>query len=220
MTNQDEISESSDSGDRVDEASDVPAFAPDEPTDGRKIGDWKTRYPDSAARKGITIESVYLAAIFLACPILMFAIEVGWLRSLFYVSPKEWQRVSHWGFAWLGGTLGGTLFSMKWMYHSVARGIWNQDRRLWRLFTPLLSAGVGFSLVALSAGRVIPIFGADVVRTNSGAFGVALLVGYFSDQTISRLADFAEGQIGRQKQILAHSSDKSRGTAAGNSSGE
>jgi len=84
---------------------------------------------------------------------------------------------------------------MKWMYHSVAKGTWNQDRRLWRIFTPLLSAGVGFTIVLLSASRVLPFFGADTVGTNRGALAVGILVGYFSDLTLSRMADVAFGVL-------------------------
>ena len=196
-------------------ALDDPGFAPKEPTDGRQRGDWKTRYVDPAARKGIRVEASYVFFIHIACLVSMAVIAIGWPRGWLGLSDQAtWNSVSHWAFAWLGGMLGGSLFAMKWMYHSVAKGLWNQDRRLWRIFTPLLSAGVGLTVVVLSAARVIPVFGADLVSTNTGAVGVAVLVGYFSDQTISKLADMAEGHLGRsdRREQLRNNGSSATGT--------
>jgi hypothetical protein len=66
----------------------------------------------------------------------------------------------------------------------------------------------------LSAARVIPVFGADLVSTNTGAVGVAVLVGYFSDQTISKLADMAEGHLGRsdRREQLRNNGSSATGT--------
>ena len=33
-------------------------FAPSDPTDGRKPGDWKTRYPEKEAQRGILFEAM------------------------------------------------------------------------------------------------------------------------------------------------------------------
>ncbi|NEA36094.1 hypothetical protein [Streptomyces sp. SID13031] len=176
---------------------DDPGFAPKEPTDGRQRGDWQTRYPEPEARRAILFEASYVFVVHCLTLIAMALTGTGWPQDWIGVTEPEWAKLSHWLLAWLGGMLGGSLFAMKWMYHSVAKGLWNRDRRLWRIFTPLLSAGVGLTVVVLSAARIIPIFGADLVGTNTGAVGVAILVGYFSDQTISKLADMAEGHLGR-----------------------
>jgi hypothetical protein len=172
-----------------------PGFAPAELTDGRVVGDWKTRYKDKTAQRAILVEVVYVLLITFLAPALMAIAEFGWPRIWLHLDMSTWVPVQHYSFAWLGGLLGGSLFTMKWMYHSVAKGTWNQDRRLWRLFTPLLSAGVGFTIVILSAARVIPVFGADIVSTNGGALAVGILVGYFSDLTMSRLSEVAFGVL-------------------------
>lgn len=166
-------------------------FAPREPTDNRNVGDWRSRYAESEVCKKIRFEACYLAVISVACPLLMVALFVRWLQPNTGIDIKRWDALAYWGYSWLGGMLGGALFSMKWMYHTVARGIWNADRRLWRLFTPLLSAGVAVMVIALSYAGVWPEFGIDVVRSGAGAVGVSLLVGYFADHTISRLAAHA-----------------------------
>jgi hypothetical protein len=127
---------------------------------------------------------------------LILAIALEFPRPTVGLSRERWQSLSPFALAFAGGALGGTLFSTKWLYHTVARGIWNVDRWLWRVFTPLLSAGAAFTIVTLSAGGIIPLFGSDLVRTNAGALGVALLVGYFSDRTFSRLERLAEQHLG------------------------
>ena len=174
-----------------------PGFAPTELTDGRVTGQWKTRYDDPVARRAILVEVIYVLLITFLAPALIAIVFFGWPRAWLHLDVPTWIRVQHYSYAWLGGLLGGSLFTMKWMYHSVAKGTWNQDRRLWRIFTPLLSAGVGFTIVILSAARVIPIFGADVVSTNGGTLAVGILVGYFSDLTMSRLAEAAFGVLRR-----------------------
>jgi hypothetical protein len=174
-----------------------PGFAPAELTDGRVKGDWKTRYPDSVAQRAIRLEVAYVLFLSFFAPVLMAIIDFGWPRAWLNLDMATWVRAQHYSFAWLGGLLGGSLFTMKWMYHSVAKGTWNQDRRLWRIFTPLLSAGVGFTVVVLSAARVLPVFGEDVVSTNPGALAVGILVGYFSDLTMSRIAEVAFGALRR-----------------------
>lgn len=184
-------------------AGDDPGFAPNEPTDGRPRGDWTTRYTDPAAQRAIRFEAAYVLFVNLFTVLAMLALVLRWPESRIGVDDATWNRLSHWALAWLGGMLGGSLFSMKWMYHSVAKGLWNQDRRLWRIFTPILSAGVGFTIVVLSTARILPLFGADLVSSNVGALGVATLVGYFSDQTISRLADMAEGHLGKPRGYTA-----------------
>jgi hypothetical protein len=162
----------------------------------------------------IRTEAIYVGAIGLLAPLMMLVVALGWPMGPLGLSEARWMAISHWMYAWLGGLLGGSLFAMKWMYHSVAKGLWNQDRRLWRIFTPLLSAGVGFTVVVLSASRVLPLFGADVVGTNAGAVGISVFIGYFSDQAISRLADLAEGHLGRRAPIKGAKKDGDEGPSS------
>lgn len=182
-------------------------FAPAEPTDGRKRGDWQTRYTEKTARRRIRWEAGYVSASLIGYPILMLAVALQFGREALGISEEDWNILSPFVLAYLGGALGGTLFSTKWLYHAVARGTWNVDRWLWRVFTPMLSAGAAEAIVLLSAGRIIPIFGADLVRTNAGALGVAILVGYFSDKTFSRLEGLADQHLGPGKGAKASKDD-------------
>src|SRR3546814_6990402 len=47
--------------------------------------------------------------------------------------PMVFNRYSYLFFS---GVLGGTLFGLKYLYKVVARGWWNEDRELWRFFSP------------------------------------------------------------------------------------
>lgn len=127
----------------------VAPFGQADPTDGRAELDWKTRYPDPSAQREIRLEAIYLAVLLVAVPILMLVIWIGYPKALLRISDSMYEPVRKYGLAWLGGTLGGILFDLKWLYHSVARGFWNLDRRLWRFFTPHISGGLAFAVVAL-----------------------------------------------------------------------
>jgi len=176
----------------------APGFAPDEPTDDRKLGEWKTRYP-SEARAAIRLEA-FLVWLFLAISILLIlAVTTESVGLLALVKSKPWLAVSPFVLAFAGGMLGGTLFTMKWLYHSVAKGLWNRDRRLWRVFTPFLSAGASLAIILLCASGALPFFGPELVKTNIGALGLSIVFGYFSDRAFSALERLAEDNLGWSK---------------------
>ena len=123
----------------------ISAFGQEDPTDNRKLGDWESKYSDPKAKKEIRGEATYLGVLLVVTPLMMLIL---WLES-----PKHWLNLSDqkynailkYGLAWAAGTFGGTLFDLKWLYHSVARQLWHQDRRLWRVFTPHISGGLAFA---------------------------------------------------------------------------
>lgn len=165
-------------------------FAPVDPTDGRKIGDWETRYPPKA-QKTIIIEAIYLGLIFLAVPCILFLFII-FKDSTFFSN----LIVRKFTFAWLGGTFGGVLFSLKWLYHSVAKNIWNEDRRLWRLFTPHLSGGFSFAMVVLISSNLINVFNPEALNRLATIFGIGFLTGYFTDYAIGKFSDVAKTLFG------------------------
>ena len=46
----------------------LPEFAPEDPTDGRKLGEWRSIY-ELEALKGIQGEAIYLAALLILVPV-------------------------------------------------------------------------------------------------------------------------------------------------------
>lgn len=180
-------------------------FAPANPLDGRDVGEWRSRYPRDAHHP-IAVEAVYLAGqgiCFLLICVLAWLAARGYVLTVsggiaFRQHDNEMNTLVGLGFlGFFGGGLGGTVFGLKWLYHSVAKGTWSLDRRLWRLFTPWISAILAVAVVALIAGDVLAIFQADALRHPSTTFGLSFLVGLFSDITLGKLAEVVQVLFGR-----------------------
>jgi hypothetical protein len=164
-------------------------FAPTNLTDGRKVLDWASRYGDAIPK--IRTEAVYLALILLFVPCAMVYVWLGGLQRLLGVEPDRYAVLSRYAYAWLAGTLGGTLFCLKWLYHVVAHGLWNMDRRLWRLFTPHVSGALAFGMTALVSSGLIKGLDATAMTVPSLVVGWGFLVGYFSDNAVAKLSEIA-----------------------------
>jgi hypothetical protein len=183
----------------VSDSGEAPGFAPSDPTDSRAKLEWVSKYP-SDAQKSIRKEAAYLAALLLLSPLgmlLLWLLEpADWLR----IPAEKYDVIMRYGVGWLAGMLGGTLFALKWLYHSVARQLWHLDRRLWRLFTPHVSGGVAFVFVALISSGLLRVFDANAANSLSLVVGSSFLVGYFSDSAIAKLSEVADTLFGSNRQ--------------------
>lgn len=198
----------------------VPDFAPDDPTDNRVPGDWKTRYPDKVAQSKIRWEAIYLAGHLLLVPvalIILFLLE-STCNTWFNLQSDQYKAFLRFAYAWLGGILAGTLFDIKWLYHSVARNLWNIDRRLWRLFVPHISGSLAFAVHLLMSSGIFRIFDQSVLDSLKASLAIGFIVGYFSDTATAKLREIAETLFGsvekrdhevrlRNKQLSNRSSD-------------
>jgi len=160
--------------------------------DGRKRWDWKTRYPREVWVQ-VRIESLYLFALFVVCLISLVATWLGLVSSWFRLWGAQSMALDRYLYFFGGGLLGGVLFGMKWLYHSVARGLWHEDRRPWRYLVPVLSSG--FALVTAF------LFDSGLSRTpapeNTATYvAVGFLVGYFSDRAVAALSRVANAIFG------------------------
>ncbi|SRR5581483_7009479 len=165
-------------------------------TDNRPAFDWPSKWPRKARRE-IALEAVYVFGLFAFVPIALLLVWTGhareWLGDISDASYRSFQRYSY---GTLGGLLGGVLFDFKWLYHTAAKGRWHQDRRLWRLVSPLISAGLAPSVLALASSGLLPLIDANQLRAGSAIFGVTFVIGYFSDNTVAALARLAEKLFG------------------------
>ena len=177
----------------------VPGFGQADPTDDRDFLDWKSKYSDPAARQGIRFEAIYLATLLVLVPVAMVLLWLEYPKHWLKLSDESYKPIVHFGMAWLGGVLGGTLFDLKWLYHSVARQLWHLDRRLWRLFTPHISGGLAFAMVVLISSGLVRIFDSRAVNSLSSVVGISFLVGYFSDSAIAKLTEVAETLFGTSR---------------------
>jgi hypothetical protein len=168
-------------------------FAPNTPSDNRRAGEWKTRYADTRARRAIVTEAIFVWGYLLLALVATVAVALETQLNVLPIPAESTMTLAPYVLSFHGGFIGGTLFSMKWLYHTVARGIWNHDRRLWRIFTPLLSAGAAVTVVLLCASGVLPFFGPDLVRSLAGSLGLSIVFGYFSDRAFSALGNVMTG---------------------------
>ena len=179
-------------------ASNAPGFGSD-PTDNRKLLQWASLYPGEANRH-IRFEALYLGLLLACCPLLMLLLVCHIPHSLWRgLGFGAGEAFTTYGLAWMGGMLGGTLYAIKWLYHVVARQLWNYDRRLWRIFTPHISGGFAFAIVTLISSGILKIFDSQAVHSHSVVVGISFLVGYFSDSAVAKLTEIAETLFGKGK---------------------
>ena len=181
----------------------VPGFAPDDPTDGREPLDWRSKYP-SEAQRAIKLEALYLSALLILVPGAMVLLWLDYPKAWLRLSDEKYDPILKYALAWSGGVLGGTLFAIKWLYHVVARQSWHLDRRLWRLFTPHISGGLAFAMLALISSGMLRVFDSQASQSRSLVVAIAFLVGYFSDSAAAKLSEIAETLFGASRAKEKH----------------
>jgi hypothetical protein len=165
-----------------------PLTQPIENDDGRQRGQWETRYPREVWQT-IIVEGAYLVVVLAACVTCLFLTWIEAFSAWLDLHGAKGLSLNRYLFYLFGGVLGGVLFGMKWLYHSVARGFWNYDRKPWRYLVPVLAGGFAFaSAFIIEAGLSrIPTTGREAEYV-----AVGFLIGYFSDKAISMLSRVAD----------------------------
>lgn len=182
------------------------AIETDNKLDHRQLGQWASRYGGSAWLQ-IVFEFSYLVLVLLAC-----IAGLTWIG--YHVappSPADHQTVTMFGIPfdypkdrnfllWMSvafsGIVGGSCFALKWLYHSVAKGLWNRDRVLWRLIVPVLSGSVAVFVSMLVASGILSLIDGKFFSNFYGAAGAGWLVGYFSDNVLASLQKLAHKWFG------------------------
>jgi len=182
----------------------VAAFGQVDPTDNRELGDWRSKYTDPEARRGIRVEATYVGCLLAFVPLVMLVLWLGYPKGWLKLDDARYAILLRYALAWLAGVLGGTLYDAKWLYHTVARQLWHLDRRIWRLFTPHISGGLAFVVTSLVASGVLRIFDRRAIESNAMVVGIGFLVGYFSDSAIAKLAEVAETLFGTSRSREKH----------------
>jgi hypothetical protein len=170
-----------------------PGFAPKDLSDRRTLGDWRSRY-ESAAWKHILAEATYLMLLLIAAAILLVVVWLKRAPATWHLSRLQADLFVRYAYAWLAGTLGGVLFGMKWLYHSVAKQIWHVDRALWRYLTPHISGGLAFATVVIL--NSITATGQGATSSGGKTVAIGFLVGFFSDNAVAKLAEVARTLLG------------------------
>jgi hypothetical protein len=180
-----------------------PGFGQSDPTDSRERLDWESKYPP-AARLSIRNEAIYLGTLLFSVPIVMLVLWLGWPQDWTGIQESRYRVILKFALAWEAGTLGGVIYDLKWLYHSVARQLWHLDRRLWRIFTPHISGGLAFSVLALVESNLLRVFDSTVTNRSVTVVGICFLIGYFSDSSIAKLSEVAETLFGTTRSKEKH----------------
>jgi hypothetical protein len=164
-------------------------------TDGRWRHDWPSKYKEEA-RKFIRADAWYVAVLLVLALVSIFLTWRGttyhWLTyGCESCSSVVFKKFSYF---FLGGFLGGVLFAMKYLYKVVARGYWNMDRRLWRLFSPFLSGGLALVVGALIDSGVLGL--TTKIASGSAFLSYGFITGYFADRAIDKMQEVAETVFG------------------------
>ena len=164
-----------------------------DPTDGRERYDWTTCYSPQALSE-IRCEAIYLFIVLLCSLFLIFAMWKGWFSYFLSVSPKQVITLKQYAYYAASGMLGGVTFDIKYLYRSVARGYWNQDRRIWRIMSPFIAMTVAFVVGAMVDASLI----STQVSLSGAAFvSIGFLTGYFADHAVAKMYEVACVLFGR-----------------------
>lgn len=164
-------------------------------SDHRKEGQWESRWCD-AARKEIRFDAIYVGVVFV---ITILALFFTWRGTTFNILAYDCNMCSaakfnQYAFFFLGGLLGGTMFGVKYLYKVVARGYWNIDRRLWRIFSPFLSGGSALAIGGLLDSGMLGLS----IKSSSMSFYFSLgfISGYFADSALAKMQEIADTVFG------------------------
>lgn len=174
----------------------------DEFSDGRDVGNFKSHYPRQAWVQ-IALEGGYL--LFLAAAAgthLIFAAMPGsrWECPPLQLAADLPQTYSDtlrlWTVVFLSGVLGAVAFSLKWLYHTVARKTWHRDRLIWRLAVPLQGGLTATFLGAMIMAGIIPLLSKDPFSRVLTAAGFGFFVGLIADNFMAAIQKFANRTLG------------------------
>lgn len=167
---------------------------PSDPTDGKNQWEFKSRYP-IWIRFQIFSEALYLTLLLVAGLCLLFWLyhgAVAFPSTSMHFSDLNDQLKKMIAFP-IAGLIGGAMFGLKYLYRVAARGWWHEDRRIWRLLSPWLSATLATMVGVLIDGGMLGLSysQASVSNPYSALLGVAFITGYFADSALAKLQDVA-----------------------------
>lgn len=171
--------------------------------DDRGVGDWNSRFCGAAWRQ-IVAELAYLVVLLILGSLALLdaalvptpPVDAGSAYVSTLVGVKVHPDALKWIALWIAGLMGGTVFALKWLYHSVAKGLWNRDRVLWRLIVPFNSATVSIFTGFLFSSGAVPFLKNEALDTPVMTLAFGFMFGYFSDNILAALQNFAQKIFG------------------------
>lgn len=172
----------------------------DEYTDGRKLWEWQSKFPQDA-QDGIKFEA-RLLIIALVVTLLITGLFLGLGNTSFELKlpigetpPSLFINCALLG-TFFTGCVGGITFSIKWLVHTAATGKWHLDRRYWRLLVPWIGGVYALVVLALFDAGLFARANGSNANFSVVSPALAFLVGYFSDGVSGLLSNVANAVFG------------------------
>lgn len=157
-------------------------------TDGRGRDQWASRYP-TPVKCQIWAEAAFVTIVLLGALTGIYLTWNGYLPRLLGCATCSGDALQRYLYFFFAGLLGNILFGGKYLYHVVAHGYWNQDRRLWRVLSPILAASVAVMVaVAIDSGMLGVAFR---VGSHASCVAMGFFSGYFADKALAKMTEIA-----------------------------
>jgi hypothetical protein len=163
--------------------------------DGRKPYDYVTKY-DKVAIKEIRKDCLFIFIVFFLAVFFVFLTLSGIFASLFQFTTEYIIIVNYYALYSFSGLLGGIVFSMKFFYHAVAKGMWNLDRRYWRVMSPFISMAIALVIGGMASAGMLT---AQQSSSNAGCLVIGFIAGYFADNALAKMLEVAKVVFGNTK---------------------
>lgn len=154
------------------------------PDDNRGIGEYATRYPDKKCQFKIKRDAIYITVFLIISLVAMLLNFLGWFENFFGLTGEKAVIFHKAMYCVISGMLGGSTFGMKYFYRVVARGLWNEDRVYWRVFSPIIAIPLSIVIAAIMIK--------DVTSSSALAITIGFMTGYFSDEAVSKMYEVAQ----------------------------
>ena len=166
-----------------------------DPTDGRLPYDYASKYP-TCIRVQIFVEALYLAVILIVSFYYLVWVFAGDML-LCHATVKYMDlnlKLQQMAAFCIAGVIGGAMYGLKYLYHVTARGRWHEDRRVWRIFSPLLSAALATMIGILIDGGFVHV--GESTNTaqqdlSTTFVSIGFIIGYFADTALAKLQEIA-----------------------------
>ncbi len=153
------------------------------PNDNREKGEYESRYKNKECQKKIKRDALYISALLIGSIVCILLNFLNVFENILNLSGDKAVIFHKAMYCVISGLLGGSTFGMKYFYRVVARGLWNEDRVYWRIFSPWIAVSLSIVMAAIMIK--------DVTASSALAITIGFLTGYFSDEAVSKMYDVA-----------------------------
>lgn len=173
-----------------------------EDADNRDLFQPETRYKPEHLRVQFW-ECIYVMALLLVSLTVLALAGLGVLNNFLIANDiaETTVRSAHkYQLFFAGGLLGGTVYGAKWLYHAIAKGLWNIDRRPWRFMSPWIAVGTTIGICLLVDAGFLKSATAPIAPTTAAGFaGLGFLVGYLADSFLAKMKEVTRVVFGESE---------------------